>query len=472
MDTELKLLIDGRLVAGAGTLDVLNPATGTVFQQVPRASKEQLQLAVTAARAAQPGWAAVPVDARAAALLRLADALAAQRERFATALVHEQGKPLAEALAEVDYAVIFLRHFAAQRLAPQTLQDDADYRIELHYRPLGVVAGIVPWNFPLLIACYKLAPALLTGNAFILKPAPGTPVTALMLGELAAPLLPAGVFNVLVDTDDLGPLLTKHPDIAKISFTGSTPTGRKVMAGAAATLKRLTLELGGNDAAIVLDDADVATVAQGLTASAFFNAGQVCIAVKRVYAPAALYERLCRELADRAASLKLGDGLAEGTALGPLQNAEQYRKAHSYLAVARRDGRVLTGGKPVAGAGYFVPPTVVRDIDDGSPLVDEEQFSPILPVVRYTDLDDALARANRSEYGLGASLWSSDPERARQAAGRLQSGTIWINHHTHFGPHIPLGGAKQSGLGVEFGREGLIECTQRTVLSLARATAS
>ena len=462
------LLIDGALVAGAATLPVINPATGAVWTEVPRASAEQAEQAISAARAAQPAWARVPLKERQAALSTLADAVEADSEAFARTIVMEQGKPLAEATAEVAYTVFFLRAFAAKDLPSQIIRDDEGLRVELHHKPLGVVAGITPWNFPLLIASYKLAPAVLLGNTFILKPAPTTPVSALMLAKAAASLFPKGVVNVLVDDNDLGALLSAHPDIAKVSFTGSTATGRRVLTSAADTIKRVTLELGGNDAAIVLEDADVKRAAPGIFATAFGNAGQVCIAVKRVYAHRSLYDALCDELTQLANASVIGDGLEQGVTMGPLQNAAQYAKARHYLDIAHRDGTVVAGGQMPSGDGYFVQPTIVRDIASQSPLVIEEQFAPILPILPFDDVDGAIRDVNAGEYGLGGSIWASDVERARSLATQIETGTVWINHHQHFDPDIPFPGAKQSGLGVEFGEEGLAEFSQTAVISIAK----
>lgn len=466
-----KMLIDGVLVDSALRLQVVNPATRAASISVPRATREQAELAVAAAKRAQPAWAALPIEQRQRALRALADAIEGKAEAFARTIVHEQGKPTAEANLEVIHSCAFLRAFADMTLEPQLVQDDAAYRIEVHHRALGVVVGITPWNFPLLIAAYKLAPALLLGNCFILKPAPTTPVSALMLGAEAAAVTPPGVVNVLVDDNDLGPLLTAHPDVQKVSFTGSTATGRKVMAAAAGTLKRLTLELGGNDAAIVLDDVDVARAAAGIFGSAFFNAGQVCIAVKRVYAHRNVYNALCEALAALARKAVIGEGSQQGVAVGPLQNAQQYAKARHYMDIAHRDGTVIAGGSLPEGTGFFVEPTIVRDIGSSSPLVTEEQFAPILPVLPFDDLDSVVAEVNGGEYGLGGSIWSGDEAKASALAQRLTSGTIWINHHLHFAPHVPFPGAKQSGLGAEFGREGLAEFAQLTVVSVARAAA-
>ncbi len=464
--SDYPMLINGRLQQGDAVLDIINPALGTPFTQVARASGAQFEEAVAAAKAAQPGWAARPLAERQAALRKLSAHIHANADRIARTLVQEQGKPLAEAQAEVGYAQIFLNYYAEQELAPETIQDDAEFRIELQYRPLGVVAGITPWNFPFLIGLYKLAPAVLLGNSFIWKPAPTTPVTALMLAPVLAEIFPPGVVNIVIDDNELGAVLSSHPDIAKISFTGSTATGRKVMAASSSSLKRLTLELGGNDAGIVMPDADIGKTATRVAGSAFFNAGQVCIALKRLYVHRSIYDEMCDALAREVAGFAIGDGLQQGTRVGPLQNRAQYDKAIHYLEVAAQDGNIITGGGKAEGPGYFIQPTVVRDIADGSPLVDEEQFAPILPVIVFDEIDDVVARANASEYGLGGSIWSQDHDAAFALASRIESGTVWINHHTHFGPTIPFSGAKQSGIGTEFGREGLMEFAQRSVVSL------
>jgi len=289
-----------------------------------------------------------------------------------------------------------------------------------------------------------------------------------MIGAIAKDIFPKGVVNVIADNNDLGAALTNHPDVAKISFTGSTATGKKIMEAAASMLKRITLELGGNDAGIVLDDVDVKTVAPRIFGAMTMNAGQVCIAMKRVYAHTKIYDELCAALAKLADEAVVGDGLEQGTQIGPLQNKMQYEKAKAYLAVAERDGKVIAGGKTLDRPGYFIRPTIVRDIEDGSPLVDEEQFSPILPIIRVDSAEDALKRANASPYGLGGSVWSSNIPRAYELAQKVDSGTVWVNHHEHFGPHIPFGGAKQSGIGVEFAKEGLAEFAQTSVISISK----
>jgi len=467
--SEYRLLIDGELVSGSGTMDVINPTNETVLAQCPLADVDQLEQAVAAANRAFPAWSQTPIAERKQKLLQVADAIKANAERATKVLTGEQGKPLEQAAAEVGFAEIFCRHFAAQDLPSEVLLEDANQRVEIHRKPLGVVAGIMPWNFPFLIAVYKLAPALLAGNTLILKPAPTTPLTALMLGEIVKDILPPGVLNIIADNNDLGAALTKHPKIAKISFTGSTPTGKAIMASAAGTLKRLTLELGGNDAAVVLDDADPKKIAAGIFGSAFLNSGQVCIALKRLYVHDSIYDSLCNEIAAMANSAVVGDGMEAGTQFGPVQNKAQFDKVCHYVESAKQTGKVIAGGDIPDRPGYFVPLTVVRDIEDGTPLVDEEPFGPVLPIIKYTDLEDVIARANSSPYGLGGSVWSSNMERAQQVASRIDSGTVWINQHCAFGPHIPFPPAKESGVGVEWGKEGLEEFTAMQVININKA---
>lgn len=463
-----KLLIDGKLVDGSSTLDVINPATEEVLAQCPRASQEQAEQAVQAAHKAFSAWKRVPLEERRGMILKLADAVNKNAAEIAKIMTQEQGKPLAEATAEMAYSEGFIRHLASLDLKPVVLEDSAGRLIEMQRKPLGVVAAITPWNFPMLIAAFKLAPALLAGNTVIIKPAPTTPLTALKLGELCQQIFPPGVVNVIVDKNDLGAFLSAHPLISKVSFTGSTETGKKVMASAAGTLKRLTLELGGNDAAIVLDDVDPKQIAAGLFATAFMNCGQVCLAIKRLYVQEKVYDQVCDEMAKLADAAKVGDGLADGIEIGPLQNSMQYEKFKSFLEDGRKNGRIIAGGQVLEGRGYFARPTIVRDIAEGTRLVDEEQFGPILPIIKFKTEEEVLARSNASSYGLGGSVWSGDRARARRLAEGMESGTVWINKHLDFGPGIPFAGAKQSGLGVEFAQEGLEEFTQLQVINAAK----
>ena len=465
---DYRLLIGGKLVAGDATMDVINPATEQVLATCPRASERQLDEAVAAAKAAFPGWARTPVAARQGMLLKLADAIDANADELARLLTQEQGKPFPEASAEILYTAIFIRQFATLEVKDKIIEDSATRRVVQQRKPLGVVGAIIPWNFPVLIVAFKMPLALIAGNTMVIKPSPTTPLATLRLGELIADIFPAGVINIVTDQNDLGARLTAHPDVAKISFTGSSETGKKVMASAAATIKRLTLELGGNDAAIVLGDVDPAKVAPGIFGGAFTNAGQVCLAIKRVYAHEAIYDRLVDELAKLANEAVVDDGLQQGTRIGPIQNKMQYEKVKGFLDTARADGTIVAGGEVLDRPGYFIRPTIVRDISDGAQLVDEEQFGPILPIIKFSDPEDALARANASPLGLGGSIWSNDRAVAYDMASRMESGTTWINTHLDFGPTIPFGGAKQSGIGVEFGEEGLEEFTQIHIVNEAK----
>jgi acyl-CoA reductase-like NAD-dependent aldehyde dehydrogenase len=465
---DFNLLIGGQLVPGAATIPVINPATENVLADAPRASLAQLNDAVAAAKASYAAWSARPLRERGKLLVALADAFAACQDDFARLLTEEQGKPLPHAAGEISHSIDVIRYFSSLDLPLQVIKEDEGQKIVRQHTPLGVVAAITPWNFPMLLLMMKVAPALLAGNTVVIKPAPTTPLTTLRFGELCAEVLPPGVVNVIVDQNDLGEALTSHPDVAKVAFTGSTATGKKVMASAAQTLKRLTLELGGNDAAIVLDDVDPKDVAPKLFAAATMNSGQVCLAIKRLYVHDSIYDEMCEELGKLAEATIVDDGIKQGTQMGPLQNKAQFEKVKGFLDEAKRYGKIVAGGGVLPRKGYFVSPTIVRDIPDDSRLVREEQFGPIVPVLRYEDLNDAIARANDSDYGLGCTVWSSDPERALDVARRVEAGVIWINKHLDLPPDIPMGGAKQSGIGAELGQEGLEEFTQAKIINMAK----
>ncbi|WP_299771575.1 aldehyde dehydrogenase family protein [uncultured Pseudoteredinibacter sp.] len=467
--TEYKLLIGGKLREGVSAIDVINPADETVVAKCAVADEAMLNEAVESAQLAYQSWRKLSFAERGAYIKKLTAAVEENAEDFARILTQEQGKPLAQARDEVMFAQIFANYFADCTIEDKVLSEDDNGRIEVLREPLGVVAGICPWNFPLLISLYKIAPAVMAGNSIIIKPAPTTPLSSLKLAELVADIFPAGVVNIICDNNDLGPAISSHPEIAKVSFTGSTPTGKKIMASASSTLKRLTLELGGNDAAIVLDDVDPKQVAEGIFGAAFLNSGQVCIALKRLYVHDSIYDDLCDEIAKLASAAIVGNGLEDGVQFGPVQNRMQFDKVCSYIESAKANGRIIAGGDVPDAPGFIVPLTVVRDIEDGATVVDEEPFGPILPIVRYSDLDEVIVRANNSEYGLGGSVWSGNLDRAREVAGQIDSGTVWINQHCAFGPHIPFAPAKESGLGVEWGEEGFHEFTAMKVVNISKA---
>ena len=464
---DFDLTIGGARHAVASRFEVLNPSTGAVVDTAPNATAADLDAAVAAARGAAPGWAARPDEERAAIAATLAGTLAANAEELARLLTLEQGKPLngLGSRWELGGAAAWAGHTAGLALPMQLLQDTNAGRVELHRKPVGVVGSITPWNFPVLIAIWHILPALRTGNTVVLKPSPLTPLATLRMVALLNEVLPAGVLNVVTGDDrgvNLGAAMAAHPGIDKIVFTGSTATGRAVMRSAAENLKRLTLELGGNDAGIVLPDADPAAIAEGLFWGAFLNNGQTCAAMKRLYVHDAIHDAVCEALAAHGAGVPVGDGMDEASRLGPVQNRMQHDKLARLVADAAGRGRVLLGGAP--GEGLFFPPTIIAGLANGDPLVDEEQFGPALPVIRYSDLDTAIAAANDSPNGLGGSVWSADPDAAKAVARRLDCGSVWINRHGAIQPNAPFGGVKQSGFGLQFAEDGLKENTTAQVV--------
>jgi acyl-CoA reductase-like NAD-dependent aldehyde dehydrogenase len=463
------MTIDGQPTDSERHLGVINPANEQVIAQVPDASREQLDAAVAAARRAFPAWSAMPVAQRQALVADIGQKLLEQLEGFAQLLTREQGKTLDYARFEVGAAAAWFSEFAKMAPAETIIEDSPEHLVKVRRVPIGVVGAIVPWNFPVLLAVWKLAPALVAGNTVVLKPSPFTPLTALKLTELINTLLPPGVVNVVSGGDDLGPWLTAHPQIDKVSFTGSTATGRRVMESGARNLKRLTLELGGNDAAIVLPDVDIAQTAEKLFWGAFSNSGQFCLAIKRLYIHQDIYEPLSQAIVEYARNVSVGDGSLPGTGLGPVQNAVQYERLKALLAdIREQDLRVLLGGNVGQGPGYFFPVTIVDNPPDDSRIVTEEPFGPILPLLKFCDIDEVIERANNSEYGLGGSVWSKDVELATAIAQRLQTGKVWVNEIHELNPYTPLGGHKQSGIGVENGMDGLMEYTNAQTLSIRR----
>jgi acyl-CoA reductase-like NAD-dependent aldehyde dehydrogenase len=462
------LLIDGKTVATDDHFPVINPSTGGTVGLCPVATPAHVDQAVAAAARAFPGWSAKPDAERKAACRAVADRIAAHADELARLLTLEQGKPLGGlgSRFELGGAEAWARAAAELDIAVETIQNDGSARIEVHRKPVGVVASITPWNWPLMIAVWHVLPALRTGNTVVIKPSPLTPLSTLRMIEAMAGALPPGVLNVVAGRDDIAPALTSHPKVAKVVFTGSTETGRKVMASGAATLKRLTLELGGNDAGIVLPDIDPKAIAERLFWGAFINNGQTCAALKRLYVHDSVYDAVCGALADYARTVKVGDGLDEGNQLGPIQNAMQFGKVKAMVEEALAKGaKPLVGGLPPDDQqGYFFPVTLLAEAKDGMRIVDQEQFGPALPIIRYSDIEDVLARANASENGLGGSVWSSDPDKAWALAARLECGTAWINKHGDIRPDVPFGGVKASGIGVEFGLHGLEEYTTIQVL--------
>jgi len=461
---ELSMTIDGTAVPTADTFSVINPATGEAHAEAPDCSREQLDAAFDSAQKAYRDWR-TDEKLRRELRLKAADAMFAAAGDLGPILMAEQGKPLSEAAAEAFAAGIWFQYYAKLEMPREVIQDDDAAFAEVIRRPLGVVAAITPWNFPLILASWKIAPALLAGNTMVLKPSPYTPLATLRMGEILRDVFPPGVLNVVSGGDELGQWMTSHPVPRKISFTGSVATGKHVAMSAAPDLKRVTLELGGNDPAIILDDVDPAEIAEKVFWGAFGNNGQICSAIKRVYVPEALYDDVVEALAEKARTVKVGEGSTEGVQLGPINNKPQFDRVSELVADAIKGGATaVTGGKPIEGGGYFYEPTILSDIADGTRIVDEEQFGPALPIISYRDLDDAVERANATHFGLSGSVWSADPERGAEVAARLECGTAWVNAHLALAPHQPFGGAKWSGIGVENGPWGLYGFTELQVL--------
>ena len=390
-----KMLIGGSLTPGSRTMDIMDPSTGEAFDTVPDATAGDVETAVAAAKSAFSDWRNRSADDREAVLKAMADAIMGNLDELADLLIAETGRPRDLAMFELAHlAAGYLNYYGSLRIEPELILEDDARRVELHRKPLGVVAAVVPWNAPVFIACNKIAPAMAAGNTVVVKTAPTTPLTTLRLGELFAGIVPAGVLNILSGGNDAGAALVAHPDVAKVTFTGSTETGRKIMAACAPTLKRVTLELGGNDAAIVLPDAKVEEVAAPIFAFSFFNSGQVCAVIKRLYVHDSLYDAMCDALVAMAKGSKVASGREADAQFGPVQNKAQFDKVCDYLEQAKRDGKVIVGGEIEDRPGYFIPLTVVRDVTEGHAIVDEEPFGPILPVIRYSDIDDVVKRAN------------------------------------------------------------------------------
>ncbi|MDX1723533.1 MAG: aldehyde dehydrogenase family protein [Pseudomonas sp.] len=463
---DYRMLIDGARVVGEdGHFDVINPATEVAFAQCTSCSLDQLDQAVNAAQAAFKGWQHSTHAYRRECLQLIADDIERDADGLARLIVAEQGKPLALAFSEVMGGVAWTRYAADLDIPVELVEDTLAHRIELHRKPLGVVASITPWNWPFMIAIWHIMPALRAGNCVISKPSSLTPLSTLRLVEIIARHVPRGVINIVTGERGLGGAISSHSGIHKIVFTGSTATGQRVMQAAAGNLKRLTLELGGNDAAIVLPGTPVETVAEDIFQAAFLNMGQTCAALKRLYVHESQYQAFADALVEIAGRQVIGDGLEADVNFGPVQNRDQLELVAELVDDARaQGGQVLCGGARLDRPGFFYPPTIVTGISDGHRLVDEEQFGPVLPLIAYRDEEDALRRANASEMGLGGSVWGLDPEQAQAFASRLESGVAWVNCHAQIQPNTPFGGSKMSGFGVEFGLEGLLECTGQQLL--------
>jgi len=460
-------LIDGRSAFTAQLYPIQNPATLEVVADAPVSTIEDLDDAVTSANeAARSKWAR-DLSMRRTLLAQCAVKIETHRDELARLLSQEQGKPFAAARGELATAVRLLSHYAQKPEHTESLRRRSTEYVDVVRAPIGAVGLIVPWNYPIAILMMKLAPALWAGNTVVVKPAPSTPLTTLCLFTLLADILPPGVINTVTGEADIGQALVEHAGIGKVSFTGSTPTGIRVMRSAASTLKRLTLELGGNDAAIICDDVDVDAIAPRVFANAFTNAGQLCCAIKRLYVHRSVFGQMVDRLTGIARQWRVGPGLAPESQMGPLNNQAQRDHVRALLDDAVvGGGKILVGGEALDGyAGYFLTPAIVTNVGDEARLVKEEQFGPALPVMPFDDIDEAIARANATEFGLGASIWSADTATAAALATRLEAVNLYVNQHAvPPDPELPFGGMKASGFGYELGDWGCDDFSIRKVL--------
>jgi len=468
------MIINGQSVLTDHTVDVINPATAKPFASIAFGTPEHVDQAVSAAKSAFASWSNTPMQERDRLVLELASAMEANMPELMTLVTQESGKPLnglngVGSGMEVGGSIAWTQYTTSLELPVETVQDDDQALVKVYRKPLGVVASITPWNWPLMIAIWHIMPALKAGNTVLIKPSSLTPTATLEMVKLANEILPAGVLNIVTGEAEVGNAISTHKDINKIIFTGSTQTGKAIMSNSVDGLKRLTLELGGNDAGIVLPDVDVETILPNLFGAIFHNNGHTCACLKRLYVHESQYDEISQGLAKLAKSVVLGDGLDESTELGPVQNARQLAVVESLVDDAKKQGgTILCGGERLAGNGYFYKPTVVTNITDGDHLVDEEQFGPVIPVIKYTDVEEVIERANKNPCGLGGSIWSRDIEHAQQLAMRLECGISWVNEHGGVQPNAPFGGVKQSGFGVEFGQHGLHEYTSLQTVKINR----
>jgi len=464
------LLIGGnwRQAEGSETLATLDPATGGELGRIAAASDLDVDAAVSAARTALPGWKATTPAERARILWKIADLLEADIDLLAELETLDQGKPLfVGRWAEIPGAIAQFRFFAGQAMAIEgaTIHNSINYqpagkevRSWTSREPVGVVAAIVPWNSPIVLTAMKLAPALAAGCTIVLKPAEDTTLTALRMGELLTKAgLPAGVLNIVTGLgSSVGATLAHHPGVDKIAFTGSTQTGRAILDAAKTDFKRVTLELGGKSPAIIMPDADLALAIPGTANAIFFNAGQVCIAGSRLYAHRAVYDRVVEGVVAQGGQLAMGHGLAQTTQMGPLVSARQAERVEGFVTAAKAAGAtVLSGGSRSGDAGTFLAPTVVVDVRSDMEIVREEVFGPVVVVQPFDDVDEVIAEANDSHYGLAASVWTESLSNAHRMSSAIQAGTVWINCHAMYDASLPIGGIKQSGWGRDSGRQAL-----------------
>ena len=464
------LLINGASVAGqAENIAVINPATEQVIAQVASASSEQVNEAILAAAEAFKTWKNVSdADLRDAFRKIVAD-IRDHSAELANLITLEQGKPLGLAQFEVEAGANWIEFVSGLEIPVESIHDPSGKTIKVYNRPLGVVASITPWNWPFMIAIWHIIPALRTKNCVVNKPSEYTPLSTIKLVEIMNRHLPKGVCSVVLGAGDVGGTLSAHPQIAKVTFTGSTRTGQRILSTSVDSLKSVVLELGGNDVGLVLEDADLDVAAARIFGSAFLNAGQTCAALKRLYVHESVYDALTEKLVNLANAQVVGDGLDSNTTFGPIQNKAQYEKVKALIADAVvQGGQIITAAKTVPEKGYFVAPTLISHVQGGVALVDDEQFGPVLPIVKFSDVNAVIAETNQSEFGLGGSVWSTDIAKAEAIASKMETGTVWINSHSDLSPAAAFGGWKTSGLGFSFGLDGLLLFTRKQAVHITQ----
>ena len=449
------------------TFEVLNPATGKSFFSCPLTSLKQIDDTLIAAKKAQPAFGALSQKERKEMLNLCAKAIEENASEIAKTLTLEQGKPLKDASREVKGAASYFAFIAGQNIEDEIIEDTEKGHIRITHKPYGLVAAISAWNFPISLAAWKIAPALLTGNGVVIKPSPDTPLSTITLVNILSEVLPKGILGVVTGHQKEGNHLVTHPLVDKVSFTGSVATGKKINEAVSSHLKRITLELGGNDAAIVLKDCNVEKTAKGIFRGAFVNNGQTCIAIKRVYVHEEIHDALIEEVVKIAKATKIGDGMADDTVLGPLCNQRQRDIVEGLVLEAKKNGaRIHAGGQRGELEGFFYEPTIVSGVKEGDAIVETEQFGPALPFISFKEEKDAIRQANAVSVGLGGSIWTQDIEKGKELLGQLECGTAWLNQHVAIDLRAPFGGAKDSGIGVEHGKEGLLAFTQKQVLNM------
>ncbi len=470
-------IVNGQPVGSEKSFESINPATGETLGRAPISTQLQVTEAIAAARAAQAGWAARPDAERKALTMQVAEAIKKNARYLAEWVTKEQGKPLGGvgpdqvpgALFELWGCEVWTQVPASLDLPIDVVFEDETRRDEVLRKPYGVIAAIAPWNWPLLIAIWQIIPSIRAGNTVVIKPSEYTTIGTLELIRVINEILPKGVLNSVSGPGDVGSWLVDNPGVDKIMFTGSASTGKKIAEAAARNMVPATMELGGNDAAIVLPDADPKAIAMGLFWGAFINMGQTCACAKRLYVHESVFDATVQALKEIAQAMPMGNGMEDGMAMGPIQNKMQFDKVVSLVDSAKQAGAtIVCGGQATGGPGYFYPLTLVTGLKDGARLVDEEQFGPVLPIIKYSTVEEAIASANRLRAGLGASVWSSDIDAAKRVASQIQAGTVWINQHGAIHPMVPFGGIKGSGYGVEFGIDGLKAVTQPQVISVKK----